>query len=511
LATWVWVGVLLAAYTGVTLWYGTVRPIDGDEGFYAMAARLVSEGRHLYRDFFYPQGPLLPYVYAPVVAVVGPSLRALRVVSALLSVLMVVPWLLMLARLQRGRIWWLLGSAGLLLLDPHLLIWNSTVKTFALCNLTASWGLYFLWRGLGGGRWVWFAATGLALGLAASARALYLPLPAVVLLALTVMALRGGGRSGWLAAAACAGGVVVASLPAVAYLLADPDRFIFNNLTCHRIRFSELRSLGLGDSFSHRSAAALTNLFQALILNPYRGLLLLLTVLGWTRLFRRDAPDRAFQIIAAAASLAFLGLNLLPDPVQHQYLTPTLGVLMLPAAVAGYTWCGRVFSGWGLKIVPVLAVVLSLLTLWVWRPGVSDKPDWTWDVYDRVCANLEAVTEPGDLVYSFWSGYVFETGTVPLTGSENHFAVGVSEELTPAEKTRYKVVGKELLSDVFATRRARAVVVGAWMNEINHALDDQQMTVLLGVFTDHYCPVSSEGDISVCLPCDPRTGGILTP
>src|ERR1700740_731179 len=44
--------------------YAQVRPIDGDEGYYTTAARLVWEGKTPYRAFFYPQGPLLPYIYS---------------------------------------------------------------------------------------------------------------------------------------------------------------------------------------------------------------------------------------------------------------------------------------------------------------------------------------------------------------------------------------------------------------------------------------------------------------
>jgi hypothetical protein len=39
------------------------RLIDGDEGFYLMASRLVLEHKTPYLDFLYTQAPLLPYAY----------------------------------------------------------------------------------------------------------------------------------------------------------------------------------------------------------------------------------------------------------------------------------------------------------------------------------------------------------------------------------------------------------------------------------------------------------------
>jgi hypothetical protein len=39
------------------------RFIDGDEGFYLLASRLVLEHKAPYLDFLYTQAPLLPYAY----------------------------------------------------------------------------------------------------------------------------------------------------------------------------------------------------------------------------------------------------------------------------------------------------------------------------------------------------------------------------------------------------------------------------------------------------------------
>jgi hypothetical protein len=40
-----------------------LRLFDGDEGFYLLAAKSVWHGRVLYRDFFFTQMPLSPYLY----------------------------------------------------------------------------------------------------------------------------------------------------------------------------------------------------------------------------------------------------------------------------------------------------------------------------------------------------------------------------------------------------------------------------------------------------------------
>lgn len=62
-------------YGGVALLYGAVfvpmgmfRLVDGDEGAYLLAARLVMEGKLLYHDFFYAQTPVIPYLYGSWIA-----------------------------------------------------------------------------------------------------------------------------------------------------------------------------------------------------------------------------------------------------------------------------------------------------------------------------------------------------------------------------------------------------------------------------------------------------------
>ena len=49
--------LVLAAFA---IWFGD---LNQDEGWYLYASRLVSEGRFPYRDFFFTQGPTLPFVY----------------------------------------------------------------------------------------------------------------------------------------------------------------------------------------------------------------------------------------------------------------------------------------------------------------------------------------------------------------------------------------------------------------------------------------------------------------
>ena len=55
-----------AVLSFAAVWMGG---LNQDEGWYLYAANLVAEGKMLYRDFFYTQGPLMPIVYSAFTAV----------------------------------------------------------------------------------------------------------------------------------------------------------------------------------------------------------------------------------------------------------------------------------------------------------------------------------------------------------------------------------------------------------------------------------------------------------
>ena len=181
---------LLAAVVALHLlaagWYATLRPIDGDEGFYALAARLVSEGRTPYLDFFYPQSPLLPYLYAPGAALIGaPQVPDLRAVSVLWSVLCLGLAAWWLRRVHGAKPGVALAALLLLAFSPELLLWQTTVKTYAWNNLTALAALLAVDRARGGTarrRTWWLLGGGALAGLGVSSRLLYAPLAAAALL-----------------------------------------------------------------------------------------------------------------------------------------------------------------------------------------------------------------------------------------------------------------------------------------------------------------------------------------
>src|SRR5438132_5432863 len=108
---------------------GRVRIMDRDEGFYAMAADLVRAGRMPWRDFLYPQGPLLPVLLAPV----GSDVCRLRWTSALCAALLVAVLALHVGRRYSART--AVCTAAVIVTSWYFASWMSTLKTYASAGM----------------------------------------------------------------------------------------------------------------------------------------------------------------------------------------------------------------------------------------------------------------------------------------------------------------------------------------------------------------------------------------
>jgi hypothetical protein len=65
---------------------GVLRALDPDEGWYAYAAQRVFHGDLPYRDFFFPQTPLLPYLYGAWFEVFGATWYSGRALGVLITI-----------------------------------------------------------------------------------------------------------------------------------------------------------------------------------------------------------------------------------------------------------------------------------------------------------------------------------------------------------------------------------------------------------------------------------------
>ena len=195
-----------------------LRPIDGDEGFFLMAARLFAKGLAPYRDFFFIHAPAIPYVFGTWFRVFGPGWYVARVLAALLTV---VVGLVLFEHLLRatGRRGWALVGVALYASAGLVLGWFSPVKSLGVSALLAFCGTALLARE---GRRSLVVA-GVLLGLSGSAR-LYL-LVTVPCALLYLLRRRAGTRAFARDAVPLAIGVLIGSVPLIAALMLDHQAF----------------------------------------------------------------------------------------------------------------------------------------------------------------------------------------------------------------------------------------------------------------------------------------------
>ncbi len=502
--------IILAVALGIFLTgailYSPHRPIDGDEGYYCTAARLVSEGRVPYLDFFYPQMPLLPYLYAPAYMVVGSSLEGMRLFSILLMALGLLFWGLFLLRHLRDRPWMFLVGLVLVGTNPYYLSWSLTVKTYALANTGVFFVMWALDRGLTRPRARWFLAAGLGAGLTTAARLLYLPWSVALAILLMFPTIHGGQqkpgggaarrRTGFFAL-----GMLLVAAPVLFLASRDPAAFWFNNLQYHRLRFSPLAS----DSELIHAFIALKTLFMTVITSPHLLLQLLLAGFGCRSCLRRgNGVLGPLVVFAAVGSIVHTFVCLIPDPVYPQYFTSPLAPLLAPLVVAGIIELEVLVRNRGLRLaawisrgVLALALLLTVIDLQVLKTGMNQAQVWTFDNLHRMSTAIEMITQPQDTVLAFWSGYVFESGRRYVPGMENHFAPGVSEKLSQAEKIHFHIAGEEALRETITTATPRIVIKGAWMNEVNSTFKQEDIEKLSHEIFRRYRTIFVLGDARI--------------
>ena len=135
-------GFVVLAFAAV--WLGA---LNQDEGWYLYAARLVSEGKVPYRDFFYTQAPVMPIVYAAFNSVWDSfGLLGARIVTICFGAAGVAFFCALAARLvPRGRRS-IAALAVFLLLGSNLyhLYFVAIPKTYALASLFVAIGFFLL-------------------------------------------------------------------------------------------------------------------------------------------------------------------------------------------------------------------------------------------------------------------------------------------------------------------------------------------------------------------------------
>jgi hypothetical protein len=469
------------------------RLIDPDEGFMLIAAQLVLDGRVPYRDFFFQQMPLTPYVTAGWMALTGVSWESGRLLSAVLATLTGV---LVVGEVRRllGSTWWALVAMVLFAFSAMGTGWLATAKTYALSTLLLTASVVVISRARGRLGWLFVAAV--CLGATVEAR-LFLAVPVGGLLLLAMWQNR--SPRAWLAVL---GGFGLALLPALGFLLMAPDAFLFDNLGYHTSRTTAgfigaprqklavvagLLGFDRGDEFVS-------------VFNWQLPLLLLGTLASSVWLLRQkrqlSAPMVAVALVAA--------VSILPTPSFSQYfvvLLPPAIILVVQGLSAISSNNVRLLGGRYAAIAEVflllaysVAWVAELPRLTMHGRGLAGIPDVTyaaeWQIQNvRMISSL--IDQDGGRALAWWPGYFFGGQVRPETGTENEFGLE-SARLFPGHPGLRGIPTPDELLDRIRRRELSTVVVGGPGLGINDWNPVEE-----ALYASGYVPTAQRGTIVI--------------
>jgi hypothetical protein len=367
---WALISVVLASaiYSAGLAYYAATRPIDGDEGFYATAARLVWQGKIPYRDYFYQQAPLLPYLYSWMWAVHPQSLIAMRLISAACGGIAVSLWGVCLVSLKRLPTNIGLATFAAILLNPYWVSWNVVVKTFPLANLFMTIATICLYSAIRSTRLRWYFVAGVALGVCTSVRSFYGPVLVMVVLWLLYREPR-TSKLRYPKTVTFLAGSICGLLPLIVSFVRDPQAFLFNNIQYHRLDAGYIWDGKIVEGYQsvqHTTAVYFTAVVIRLLgSHPYFTIGIVFSIVGGISLWRLrksqegsyDERDYLYFELALLMLVTYTVVALAPFPPYDQYFDSPLVPFLVPFLVEGLPIAWRA----GKKRMITLALVAVIL------------------------------------------------------------------------------------------------------------------------------------------------------
>jgi 4-amino-4-deoxy-L-arabinose transferase-like glycosyltransferase len=417
-----------------------LRQINLDEGWYLWASKLVYEGKLPYRDFAFPQGPLLPYVYGAFLRLFGEGLYQGRLLTALLGCLS----LLLGIRLARR-----LGGEQTVLI--FLLLQITTVVALAFqYAYTATYALAtcFLIASILCAlsdlpetpravltTVLWALATGTRLSIAVAI------IPLALYLVIT-------SRRRWRTAlVTCATAILSLSLVFGPFLLQSQDVLFYNIFGFHTDRMplaAQLRAM-------RRSLVRFVTDFPVPVMLGCVGLAIWAIKTCSTADRRRAWRHHLPEMMIGLVILSLVAAHLIPRTTDSYYnslqmpLLNVLGALVLTwawyhlASKPALRWVGAILLA-GVVLLNGIQQVSALIR----HNLVATPPQNQIELARDAAAFIARMTPPGSQILTFDTYLGLESGRRIAPGFEMSF-FGY-QPTWPTDRARtYRVVNNELL------------------------------------------------------------------
>lgn len=456
------VRVLIALAITSVFVIGQTRFIARDEGFYLYAAKLITQGQTPYVDFFLPQAPVMPYLYAGWFWLVGSSWVSARILGSLIAIGCGL-FVYLLATRAYGR------RAGVvtvifLACTATFQLWMSLGKNVGLALLLYLAGVYFFAVKRS------YFLSGLLIGLCVITRLTFLPL-------LIILAIPGArDLRGYLVQLR---GVLLGLLPVAAVtalFIFSGSNLVENVFTYHleRTRLSDVQ-LAANKRYIMLSLLGVRDCFGG------GGRQFAMLLLGGLISFYVSARDSRVHTIVLSSAVMFAVISFLPAPTYVQYFS-VVGVLLVAPLVhavlsLGEAFARRCVTQRAVCVAHVLCVSgVLVLYLGAGVPdfyrflvsgdrviGVGDRnrKAWTISAMSEVAKRIDKLNTSGSPVFSSWPGYLLESKSEALEGTENHFGVAwaSSKQMSRERAAGLRVLSRQHIPEAFDEGRFDAAVL----------------------------------------------------
>ena len=487
------------------------RIVNGDEGWYLLASRLVLRHKAPYLDFFYTQAPLLPYAYGFLMKLFGISWLSARGFSAVLTTIL---GLLIYEHVCHETRRWAAGLVAVVLYVSctYIFGWFPIVKTYALAALLL-FAAYAMVSRLRPASPPWLVAVaGLLFGLSVDTRS-YVAGLAPVFLWWIFRSSETSNRTArilWFL-----GGFTIGLGPSLYLLAASPDRFLFDNFGYHAIR----SNTGLFGVWRQKVRVARLILFGT----SYNGFQFyygfqfgFLSAMSFVAiLVGRMGSGAALLALLIAFILGFI--SLLPNPSLTHYFCLCVPFLIVAAVCPASAYAAALRGVWpkrmaALALAALLAAfVAAALPGFRWYLGAGNNtglvevpdtrqaPNWTLGRVYAVSQATDELAAPDEEIASFWSGYIFASKARPLPGFENPYGrMLVADKLTVEQRAKYHILADSDIVAGFEAHRPRIVVIGKQDVYVHNIQSSEYVRILR---SNGYAVVRVIGDTSIFVCC----------
>lgn len=436
-------GVATALIGALFAWLGIV---NGDEGWYGLAARAIGDGKVPYRDFALAQGPGYPTFLAPFVAI-WPNLGMTRAVSVLTAAVG-VGLLVATAHRVGGRRAAVVSALALLATVPSLPYWLSITKTYSVCFLLLA-AIVFLLAGGPRPRIGYPLAAALAVGLVTT-RTTGIAIAVPLVLALVIRAPDRATRRNVVIAAA------IVSVPFALLLWREWPQAYWGLYEYHHLAL--VRQAGLGRYLS-RSVGALRAWPgpAALALLALVAALRTPTMRAWLR--------RRLDVVAFAVGIPVFVLLHESGGIffTEEYLAPLIGVVVVGSVIVILRAAGELDAVDHERARRVLGGLLALgIVLTAVTGGHRDylgRPGWRGSIagLDPINRCIRAHSTPDDEVLALYvEEVVLQTGRRAVPGvSLGSFSY---QDVSTARARQLRILNSAELTRILERRPPKVLV-----------------------------------------------------